>query len=544
MSTVRCTLRSATICALGLALGACQPSLRPLESPTPAQRPSASTADRPPLTDGEIQKLASPAVLMRTATDVFGDSTHFDGIVDGELEEEPTWDIDVRSYETHERVEHYIRAFTTAGARERMSERIQRGTRYEPMIRGKLRANDMPEDLYYLALIESGYDPNAYSSAAAVGMWQFMTATGREVGLHIDWWMDERRDPALATDAAILFLGRLQKQFGSLFLAAAAYNGGPGRVSRGLTRFANAIGDAEGDDRFFALAEQDYLYSETKNYVPQLIAAALVAKTPEKFGLDVEQQRPFLYDSLLIEAGSSLGAVARAAGVPLDTIVELNPALVRGAAPPNRAVWARIPIGLDSATSVNYGLLPAESRAAWESVTPDKGESVSALAKRYKVEVKEIDWFNPDLRRGRGDVISSGQTVRIPTRETLLAARAVPDPVIDRSVSSAAGVHVVKSGESLSVIGQRYGVSVSRLKSLNGLRNDKIRIGQRLAVQSGASVSSSASAGKTTTHLVRRGESLSVIAERYGVSVARIKSLNKLRSDRIKVGQKLVVRQS
>ena len=560
--------RSAVIGLLVTALlGACQPALRPLTAPDPQPReagpaaaptaaastPVRSSSPRSsPGAPSAAADVASPDAVMRAATSVFGDSTHFDGIADGTLSEEPTWDIDVRSYETHERVEHYIRLFSGT-ARERMAERIQRGTRYEPMIRSKMRASGMPEDLFYLALIESGYDPNAYSSAAAVGMWQFMTATGRDVGLRIDWWMDERRDPARSTDAAITFLQSLQKQFGSLYLAAAAYNGGPGRVARGLTRFASEIGDAEGDDRFFALAEQDYLHSETKNYVPQLIAAALVAKTPDKFGMTVEVQPPFAYDSLLIEAGTSMAAVGRAALIPLDTLIELNPALLRGAAPPDRAVWLRVPVGADSAASAAYAALSPEERSAWQSVAPKKGESVKALAKRYDISTSAISAFNPGLRTARSGAISAGQQVRIPTAAALVAARAVPDPVIERYGGASAGVHVVRSGESLSVIGKRYGVTVSRLRSLNGLRSDRIRAGQTLVVRSGASVASSGAgssrataakpaAAKTVTHTVRSGESLSVIAERYGTSVSRLKSLNKLRSDRIKAGQKLVVR--
>ena len=480
---------------------------------------------------------------MRTATSVFGDSTYFDGLGDGELSEAPTWDIDVRSYETHERVEHYLRLFS-GPARERMAERISRGTRYEPMIRTKMRLAGMPEDLFYLALIESGYDPHAYSSAAAVGMWQFMTATGRDVGLRIDWWVDERRDPARSTDAAIKFLGSLQRQFGSLYLAAAAYNGGPGRVARGLSRFASAIGEAEGDDRFFALAEQDYLHSETKNYVPQLIAAALVAKEPARFGLEIERLPAFGYDSLLVDAGTALGTLARASTIPLDSLTELNPALLRGVAPPDRAEWVRVPRGTDSmARSAYAALLPVE-RLGWTEVTPRKGESLAALATRYELTARELGWYNPGLRTARSGAIVAGQTVRVPTRDAILGARVVADPSLERYASAtASGVHVVRRGEVLGTIARRYGLSVARLKSLNGLRSDRIIAGQSLVVRAGASAPASRSASvRTTTHTVRSGESLSVIAERYGTSVARLKSLNGLRSDRIRAGQRLVVR--
>ena len=130
---------------------------------------------------------------------------------------------------------------------------MQRGLRYEPMIRKTFRKAGIPEDMYYLGLVESGYDQHAYSRAAAVGMWQFMTATARGVGLRVDWWVDERRDPMRSTKAAARFLSSLRDQFGSMYLAAAAYNGGPARVSRGLTRYADNVGDSDGDDQFFAL---------------------------------------------------------------------------------------------------------------------------------------------------------------------------------------------------------------------------------------------------------------------------------------------------
>src|SRR5581483_2952986 len=142
---------------------------------------------------------------------------------------------DVRSYASTARVEHYVQYFS-GPAKERIQARLERGTRYEPMIRAQMRAGGLPEDMYYLALVESGFDPNAYSRAAAVGMWQFMTSTARDMGLRVDWWMDERRDPVKSTAAAVRFIKGLDEQFGSLYLAAAAYNGGPSRIAKGLSR--------------------------------------------------------------------------------------------------------------------------------------------------------------------------------------------------------------------------------------------------------------------------------------------------------------------
>ena len=280
--------------------------------------------------------VASSEEVARTVLAVFGDAAALRVSTTFAADLEPEWDLDVRSYETHERVAHYVDLFS-GSARERFEDRLSRGTRYDEMIRSKLRAGGLPEDLKYLALIESGFDPNAYSRAAAVGMWQFMSSTARDVGLRVDWWVDERRDPALSTDAAVRFLTELQKQFGgSLYLAAAAYNGGPGRVSRGLSKFADEMGEVEGEDRFFALADQNYLKAETKNYVPQLIAAALVAKMPQLYGLEIRAETTYAYDSLLMNPGTSLAAVSAASGATVSEIRDLNGALLRGTTPPGR----------------------------------------------------------------------------------------------------------------------------------------------------------------------------------------------------------------
>ena len=426
--------------------------------------------------------------MVKTAVSVFGDSAVVT-VADSVNPEEPAWDLDVRSYETHDRVEYYVDLFTNK-ARERFVQRLSRGTRYEPMIRAKLRASGMPEDLTYLALIESGYDPHAYSRAAAVGMWQFMSSTARDVGLRVDWWMDERRDPARATDGAIKFLGYLQKQFGSFYLAAAAYNGGPGRVSKGLTRFADELEGHSGEDRFFALAEQDYLRAETKNYVPQLIAAALVGKMPNKYGITLDSMPLYAYDSVEVAAGTSLQALASVGRLSPNEMRDLNPAILRGVTPPDARVWIRVPSGQGEATRAAIDGAEAGVLRGFESVEV-KGSTTTAagLADKHGITVKQLRWYNPTLKTTKKGKLVAGQTVRIPAHEAVALARELPDPSIERygpggvSALSARGVHVVKRGETIGTIARRYGLSEARLRSLNGLRGSRLLAGQTLVVR-------------------------------------------------------------
>src|SRR5262252_10993520 len=211
------------------------------------------------------------------------------------------------------------------------------------MIRAKMRQGGLPEDMYYLGLVESGWDPNAYSKAAAVGMWQFMTSTARDMGMRVDWWVDERRDPVKSTTAAVRFIKDLRDQFGSLYLAAAAYNGGPVRIARGVTRYASALEGTSGDDLFFALAETDYLRNETREYVPQLIAVALIGKEPGRYGMKIDPQPLLVYDSVKVGPATPIAAIALASGASVSAILDLNPQVLRGMTPPNDSITVRIP---------------------------------------------------------------------------------------------------------------------------------------------------------------------------------------------------------
>jgi membrane-bound lytic murein transglycosylase D len=457
--------------------------------------------------------------------------------------DEPTWDIDVHSYETNARVAHYVKAFT-GSARQRFAAQISEGTRYEPMIRAKLRSAGLPEDMMYMALIESGFDVHAYSRAAAVGMWQFMTTTAKGTGLRVDWWVDQRRDPVASTDAAVKFLGWLNEQFGSLYLAAAAYNGGPGRVSRGLRRHADDLSDAEGDDVFFALADTKYLRAETRDYVPKLIAAALVAKDPARYGLQVETREPLAYDSARVGKATPLAAVAAALEVPAATIADLNPHVLRGVTPPADSFTVRLPPGSGEGFDSAFAALPDSVRQAFRKLTSRKGETRAALAKRAGITMAQLSAYNRSLRTAKSGVVVSGQTVLVPTRAVLAAARSVPDPSVERYGSSST-THVVRRGESLSTIARRYGTSVAALQQLNGLKKTVIYAGQVIVVRGSAPRAPARSSGSAVAtggvYRVQAGDTLSGIARANGVSVADLKRLNGLSGDDIRAGQRLKV---
>ena len=469
-------------------------SVGTISADAPTQQ-AASTSDTSRASSasaaGDSAKVSS-AEVSKTTLQVFGDSTTPPvAEVDSVIDDAPG--LDVEPYETQERVAFYVRMFS-GPARERIEARLEQGSRYEPMMRAKLHAAGLPEDLVYLALIESGYNPDAYSKAAAVGMWQLMTGTAQGSGLRVDWWVDERRDPVRSTDAAIKFLRYLNDQFGSLYLAAAAYNGGPGRVARGLERYADDLQGTTGEDRFFALAEKDYLRAETRNYVPQLIAAALIAKEPARYGMTLRTLPPFVYDSVKVPASTPLAAIAHAAGVPVSQIVELNPQVLRGVTPPRTTFTVRVPVGSAATFDSTFAALPAAERTAYTKLISKKGETRVTLARRGHVTSKQLSWYNPKLEVARksGRVVA-GQVVLVPSEAVVEAAREVPDPSIEIYGSSRAAVyHTVKRGETLGGIALHYKTTTATVMRLNGLRKSIIIPGQRLVVKAGSARSSKA----------------------------------------------------
>jgi membrane-bound lytic murein transglycosylase D len=459
----------------------------------PAGHPSGPATVRPDSAS------VSSVDVARRAVELFGDSLAAFPAAKTDSVAEPTWDMDVRSYESQERVAHYVGLFT-GRSKDRIRDRLERGTRYEPMIRAKMKAGGVPEDMYYLALVESGFDNNAYSRAAAVGMWQFMTSTAKGMGMRVDWWVDERRDPVKSTSAAVRFIKGLRDQFGSLYLAAAAYNGGPGRVARGISRYADDLENTQGEDAFFVLAEKDYLKNETREYVPQLIAAALIAKEPARYGMELHAREPYAYDSVQVPASTPLAAIAKAAGTSVATVAELNPQLLRGMTPPRDAYQVRIPTGSAAGFDSAFAELPKADRIATHVVESKKGDTAARLANAHGISESAVVGFNPKLRRLKSGRLAPGQAILIPTAAVASAALHVPDPSIEKYPGSTKKmkVHAVKKGETIGAIAKKYGTSSDRIMKLNGLKKPMIFPGQSLIV-SGASVKSkSAKSAKST----------------------------------------------
>lgn len=403
--------------------------------------------------------------------------------------DETTWDIDVESYVTQETVARYVDLFG-GRSRDYFATRLQRGKKFEPMIRSTFRAMGIPEDMYFLALVESGYDQHAYSSAAAVGMWQFMSTTARGVGLRVDWWVDERRDPIKSTWAAGRFLGDLRDQFGSLYLAAAAYNGGPGRVSRGLKKYDEKFTEISGEDCFFALAEQDHLRAETKNYVPQLIAAALLGKDPSRYGIRLDSVTPYAFDSVLVPEGTPLGAVAKAIGMTVRDVSELNGHFLRGLTPPGDSSWVRVPLGKGEGFAASFASLPEQDLEPFTRVTIGKGQTMASIAAAHGLAARQLAWYNRGVRAAKSGRLVPGQVLLVPTPLVVAAALDVPDPSIERYGPSAGRgrvTHLVRRGETLGSIARKYKTSVSSLVALNRLKKRVVYAGQTIIVRGGTS---------------------------------------------------------
>jgi membrane-bound lytic murein transglycosylase D len=472
------------------------------------------------------------------------------GGANGVASSEVTYDIDVSTYGSHARVQYYL-DFFQGPARERFAIWLQRMPRFEPMIRAKLRENGVPEDMVYLALIESGFSSSAVSRARATGMWQFMKGTGKLYGLRVDSWVDERRDPVRATDAAARHLADLRDRFGSMYLAAAAYNAGAGKVGRGLRRIGDDEDEEDNPDAaFFRLYDTRFLRRETKDYVPKLIAAALIAKQPEKYGFErVQGVAPISYDSMIVSDATGLDVLARLADTSVAALRELNPQFIRLVTPPRQSALVRLPAGTGELVTQRYAALEPKDRVSFVDHTVTRGQTVAAVARMYHVTTRLISDANPGVRLSR---LRTGTHLVIPTSFVPLVTEPAAPTVTRASKAGTTGSttirYRVRSGESLSSIAGKYDTSIERLRSLNALgRSEILRAGQVIrvpapTVAAPVTRSRAAASDQGRSHTVRRGETLSSIASHYGVGLTALRSANGLtEASVLKAGARLKI---
>ena len=304
----------------------------------------------------------------------------------------------------NDRVSTWIDYFANGSGRKHFERYLSRSTRFVPTQLSILKEVGVPKDLIFLSMIESGFNTHAYSSAAASGLWQFIRSTGRLYGLVSDYWIDERRDPVKATTAAAQHLKDLYGEFGDWYLAFAAYNAGAGKVRRAIA--------ATGSNNFWDLANSSYLRQETKDYVPKILAAAIISKSPEKYGFEnVIYQDPIATEKVNVSTPTDVDVIAECAGVDADLIRLVNPELVRNMTPPDRPNYEiNIPRGTRSLFEKKYARLSPAERLKYVQYVARNGDTLRGVAAENGVSVASLMNANPSL----GSRLHSGQSVVIP----------------------------------------------------------------------------------------------------------------------------------
>jgi len=495
---------------------------------------------------GQLEGDVTPSVLVERFGDLEGRLEHDSLLVYGRQEQGVTYDLPIKM---NDRVKSSIIYFQTV-AREAFTKYLSRSKKYNSMFRQVLARHGLPLDLVYLSLVESGYNPRAYSWARASGLWQFIASTGRLYGLNRDWWVDERRDPVKSTEAAARFLKDLYKEFGDWELAMAAYNGGPGRIRQTIRK--------QGTVDFWKMR----LRRQTMDYVPLIYAATIIAKEPERYGFhDIEREPEVVWDEIKIDRCLELKVVAQAVGCSVDELKELNPELLRNYTPPNDKNYVlKIPKGVKDKFQAAYASMPSPKETSWVKHQIRRGETISSIAARYGVSQYAIKESN---NLGRSSRIYAGKTLIVPVpldREDQQASSRT-----NREYAAEGSVYTVKSGDTMWDIARAFGTSVDALRRINYIeRGSRIYVGQKLKIPSSAAnlkqlnkassprayaskeseapSSTGGPSGGSQTHKVRAGDTLWDIARLYGTTTSALRAMNGLgRNSRIYPGQVLRV---
>jgi membrane-bound lytic murein transglycosylase D len=439
---------------------------------------------------------------------------------------------------------------------------LTRAGRYRDMIQRVLREEGVPQDLIYLAQAESGFHPLALSRAGARGMWQFMASRATGYDLARNWWVDERQDPEKSTRAAARHLKDLYNQFGDWYLAMAAYNSGPGNVQQAVQR----TGFAD----FWELYKRNVLPKETKNYVPIILAMAIIAKNPKQYGLDdIAVDPPLAVDRVNIDYPVDLRLVAECVDATVDTLQDLNPSLLRMTTPKEGTFALNLPAGTGQRYQEAIAAIPADKRVWWRYHKVAGGETLASIAKEYKTTAKAITEVNGLT----AEEISPDTKLIIPIAEGKHAPGDVESVVFSRHATR----YRVRRGDTVLSVADDFGVPPEKLRQWNHLKGNELRRGRTLyihrPVPAGrpepelrassvkpkkantlhASLSAPAPAGtsKTSaagnsstarTHTVQPGETFYSIANTYGTTIEALKRENGHRSSVLHPGDVLVIK--
>ena len=394
-----------------------------------------------------------------------------------------------------------------------------------------------------------------------MGLWQFTRGTGNLYSLRTNWWYDERRDPAKATEAAAEYLRDLYDRYGDWYLVLASYD--CGSVERAIRR-------SHGKRDFWEIKR--HLPREAKNYVPQYIAVTLIAMNPKEYGFDdTVAPASASCDTVMIPESIDLKVLAEASGFGLDSLLELNPELVHAVTPPNfsgEGYPLRVPAGMGKVFVQSYNSLPESAKLTWTFHTVRYGETLSGIAKRYGVKLFSLKLANDFSRRTRR--VRAGTMLMIPVKSSYYAHTersseiepVVSRPQTQRNDGTGSSIHIVKRGETLSSIAEDYGTTAAELKRINHLRRSAIKPRMRLYIAANSTntvqdtaesqVAPATSVASNTRlksplatsvfyHRVLRYENLSKIADFFGVSISDLKKWNHLTSSRLRPGQRLRV---